>query len=76
MTSINVDRSTKEDFDDLKPDGLTQKEFVAELLKVYRRDNGEIVDVAAMADKITKETASEVELAARRGVGQALEDKL
>jgi hypothetical protein len=75
MTSLNVDRKVKEEFDELKPDGYTQSEFIEELLAAYRRDNGEIVDVGAVVEQITKQTASEVELAAYRGVAQALEDK-
>lgn len=75
MTSISVADSTKSEFDELKPDDLTQDEFTQELLAAYRRDNGEIVDVGALADEITKQTAASVELAAYRGTRDAIEDK-
>lgn len=76
MTSINVDRSTKEDFDEYKPDGMTQKEFVGELLECWDANdgNGYPADIEAMAEQITKRTASEIELAAYRGASEALEE--
>lgn len=78
MTSINVDREIKAEFDKLQPDGDTQKEFVRKLLECWDANNGRgyPADVDAMVEQVTKQTASEVELAARRGVTHALEEKL
>jgi hypothetical protein len=73
MTQINCSSADKQEFDSLKPDEMTQKEFIGELLAAYRRDNGEIVDVAALVDRIEKQVASEIELAAYRGVTEGLE---
>ena len=72
MSSISVDRQTKSDFDDLKPDGMTHDEFVQELLDAYRRDNGEVVNVDEIVADIEKQVAANVELAAYRGVQDAL----
>lgn len=74
MSSISVTASTKSDFDDLQPEEWTQDEFVSELLAAYRRDNGEVVNPDNIADAITKQTAASVELAAYRGVRDALTD--
>lgn len=76
MASISVDDSTKSQFDELKPEDSTQDEFVNELLDAYRRDNGEVVDVASLVDEVTKQTASSVELASYRGTRDALESYL
>ena len=54
MSSISVDRQTKSDFDELKPEDMTHDEFVQELLAAYRRDNGEIVDVDDLVDGLEK----------------------
>jgi len=51
---------------------MTHDEFVQELLAAYRRDNGEIVDVDDLVDGIEKQVAANVELAAYRGVQDAL----
>jgi len=56
----------------LKPDELTHDEFVQELLDAYRRDNGEIVDVDDLVDGIERQVATKIELAAYRGVQDAL----
>ncbi|AFH22414.1 hypothetical protein OSG_eHP24_00195 [environmental Halophage eHP-24] len=72
MSSISVDRQTKSDFDELKPEDTTHDEFVQELLDAYRRDNGEIVNVDDLVDGIEKQVAANVELAAYRGVQDAL----
>jgi hypothetical protein len=45
---------------------------VQELLAAYKRDNGEIVDVDSIVDDIEKKVAANVELAAYRGVQDAL----
>jgi len=72
MSSISVDRQTKSEFDELKPEDMTHDEFVQELLAAYKRDNGEIVDVDDLVDGIEKQVAANVELAAYRGVKDAL----
>lgn len=72
MPSVGISDSDKREFDERKPDGMTQQEFTHELLAAYRRDNGEIVDVDAVVGGITRRTASNVEIAAYRGVSQAI----
>jgi len=73
MSSISVDRQTKSEFDELKPKDMTHDEFVQELLAAYKRDNGEIVDVDDLVDRIEKQVAANVELAAYRGIQDALD---
>jgi len=51
---------------------MTHDEFVQDLLDAYRRDNGEIVDVDSIVDDIEKQVAANIELAAYRGVQDAL----
>jgi len=72
MSSISVHNQTKSDFDKLKPDELTHDEFMQELLDAYRRDNGEIVDVDDLVDGIERQVAAKIELAAYRGIQDAL----
>jgi len=72
MSSISVSNQTKSDFDGLKPDELTHDEFVQELLDAYRRDNGEVVDVDDLVDGIERQVATKIELAAYRGIQEAL----
>jgi hypothetical protein len=73
MASISISNNTKTEIDDLKPDDMTYKEFADELVAAYRRDNGEVVDVDAMVDVILKRVAANIEVAAYRGVTEALE---
>ena len=73
MTSISISNQTKTEIDELKPEDMTYKEFADELVAAYRRDNGEIVDVDKLVDVILKRVATNVELAAYRGVTEALE---
>jgi len=75
MASISVDDSTKAEFDDMKPDNLTHDEFVDELLKAYKRDNGQVVDPSEIADEIRRQAAADIELAAYRGVIEAIDDR-
>lgn len=76
MSSISVKNDTKSEFDELKPDELTQDEFCQELLDAYRRDNGEIVNVGEIVDQIERQVGKEVELASYRGTRDALDSKL
>lgn len=77
MSSINCDADTKEQFDKLQPDDMTQSEFMAELIEAKKRDDGQVVNPEKIADeiveKVTHRTASEVELSAFRGVKEALD---
>jgi predicted CopG family antitoxin len=73
-SSISVNDETKRKFDELKPDDCTHDDFVRALIDAYRRDNGEVVDVDALVEEITQRTATNVELAAYRGVKAAHKD--
>jgi len=79
MAGINLDQSTKEEFDELQPDDTTQSEFVEKLLAAYRRDNGEVVNpdeiAAEIVKKASKKVASASELGAYRGTRDALEEQ-
>ena len=72
--SISVKPETKDAWDDRKPDDMTHDEFAQYALDCVARDSGEIVDVESIVAQITKQTASEVELAARRGTKSAIEE--
>jgi hypothetical protein len=52
---------------------MTYKDFTDELVAAYRRDNGEVVDVEKLVDGILERVATNIELAAYRGVTEALE---
>ncbi|AFH22967.1 hypothetical protein OSG_eHP39_00135, partial [environmental Halophage eHP-39] len=67
LASRLIDKQTR-----IEPEDATHDEFVQELLAAYRRDNGEIVDVDDLVDGIEKKVAANVELAAYRGVKDAL----
>jgi len=74
MSSINVDRETKQTFDDLQNEDQTQAEFVQELLETYQKDvDGIVINPDEIAEEIKKQVATEVELAAYRGVSEALD---
>jgi hypothetical protein len=78
MTSLNVDRSVKQEFDEHKPEGCTQSEFVERLLECWDANdgNGHPVDVDALVEQINHRVASNVEVAAARGVKDALDMEL
>jgi len=73
-SSISVNDDTKREWDNLKPDDMTNDEFCNAVLAAYRRDNGEIVDVDSLVQEVTERTATNVELAAYRGTKAAHED--
>jgi hypothetical protein len=73
MTSISISKQTKAEIDELKPDDMTYKDFTDELVAAYRRDNGEVVDIDKLVDGILERVATNIELAAYRGVAEALE---
>jgi len=73
MTSISISKRTKAEIDELKPDDMTYKDFTDELVAAYRRDNGEVVDIDKLVDGILARVATNIELAAYRGVAEALE---
>lgn len=68
MTALSVSKEDKAEFKELKPDGMSQKEFFKEVLQGYKESEGERVDVDELAEEIKKSVASEIELAAYRGI--------
>jgi len=74
MTSIKVSSETKREFDEMKPEDDTHDEFVEKLLAAKRRDDGEVVDVETIAEDVKEQVASAIEIAAYRGVQEALDD--
>jgi len=74
MSSISVDESDKERFVELKPDEQTHKEFFAEILHTYEHaDETVTIDTDAIRADVVERVASQVELAAHRGVTEAIE---
>jgi len=74
MSSINVSSNTKDLFDELQPDDMTQDAFVQELLETYQKDvDGIVIDPEAIAEQIAHDVNSKVELAAYRGIDDRLD---
>lgn len=65
----------KDRFDELKPSEKTQKEFFAEVLATFENADETItLDTERLTDRLKESVASEVELAAYRGVMEAIEN--
>jgi len=75
MSSINVSRDTKAQFDQLQPEDTTQDEFMETLLETHQKDvDGVVVDPDKIAQQIKEQVATQVELAAHRGVQEGIEN--
>jgi len=76
VSQINVTDADKARFDELKPSEKTQKEFFAEVLATFENADETItLDTERLTDRIKESVASEVELAAYRGVTEAIENQ-
>jgi len=71
--SISVSGETKRKWDERKPADYTHDEMAQHALECVARDDGEIVNIDEMVEEINHRIATEVELAAYRGVKEALE---
>jgi hypothetical protein len=71
--SISVGGDTKRQWDERKPSDYTHDEFAQHALDCVARDEGEVVNIDDMVEEINHRIATEVELAAYRGVREALE---
>jgi hypothetical protein len=74
--TINVNDSTKSEWDELKPDDYTHDEFAQELLETYRMQDTELlIDelVNRVIAEIDDSVATKAELAAYRGTKDAIE---
>jgi hypothetical protein len=75
MSQVGCSNQDKERFDELQPENMTQAEFVSELLDCYEnRDEKVTIDTDEIIEELRTGVASEIELAARRGVSQAIEE--
>ena len=75
MSQVGCSTKDKQRFDELQPDDLTQKEFFEIVLDAYEnQDEKVIIDTDEIVDEITRQTATEIELSARRGVSHAIEE--
>ena len=75
MSQVGCSNQDKERFDELQPEGMTQAEFVSELLDAYEhQDDKVIIDTDEIIDELRTGVASEIELSAYRGTKQAIED--
>lgn len=72
MTAISVSDDTKREWDKLKPEDMTHDEFASHALDCVRRDNGEVVDVDELVDRISEQVGPSIELHAYRGTRDAL----
>jgi len=74
MTSISIDQTTKNRWDQLKPEEDTHDEFCQDVLDAYEYGDEPVqIDIDEIVDEITHRVAGECELAAYRGVTDALE---
>lgn len=75
MSQIGCSNSDKQRFDELQPEDSTQKEFFSTVLDAYaNRDEKVIIDTEKIVEELTTQTAANVELAAYRGVKEAIEE--
>jgi len=75
MSQVGCTTGDKERFDELQPENMTQKEFVGELLDCYEnRDDKVVIDTDEIIEELRHGVASEIELAAYRGVKEAIEE--
>jgi len=72
---INCKDDTKDEFDRLKPEDSTNDEFVQDLLEAYEyADEPVRIDTEAITENISESVASKIELAAYKGVTEAIEN--
>jgi signal transduction histidine kinase len=70
-----VSQDDKARFDELKPSEKTQKEFFSEVIATYENADETItLDTERLTERIKESVASEVEVAAYRGVQESLEN--
>lgn len=75
MSQVGCSNQDKERFDELQPEGMTQAEFVSELLDCYEtRDDKVVIDTDEIIESVEHGVASEIELAAYRGTKEAIEE--
>jgi hypothetical protein len=75
MSQINVSNTDKERFDELQGEDQTQKEFFSDVLDAYEnRDDKVVIDTEEIIEELRTGVASEIELAAYRGVKEAIEE--
>lgn len=73
MPSVSVDKSDKEWFDEFKG-SRNQAEAFSEMVKIVKAFDGEPVDHDLLAEKLSKTLIPQTEIAAYRGVTDALDD--
>jgi hypothetical protein len=74
MTGINVNQTDKDRFDAHKPSDLTQAEFFETVMDTYENaDEPVTINVEQLTEEIKSTVASNIELAAYRGVTEAIE---
>jgi len=75
MSSVSLSTDTKRLWDELKPDDATHDEFAQMLLETYQKDvDGVVIDPDEIAEEIKAQVATQVEIAAVRGVNEALDE--
>jgi len=75
MSSVSLSTDTKRLWDELKPDDATHDEFAQMLLETYQKDvDGIVIDPDEIAEEIKAQVATQVEIAAVRGVNEALDE--
>jgi len=74
MSSISVDEQDKDRFKELKPSDKTHKEFFAEILHTYEHAEETVeIDTDAIRADLVERVASDIEVAAFRGITEAIE---
>ena len=76
MSQINCDSDDKERFDELKPEDKTQAEFFSEVMQIYQAaSEPTIIDSEDIVKEIKVQVASQIELAAYKGITEAKEEQ-
>ncbi len=73
MSQISVSDSDKDWFDSFKQDDETQAEAFSRLCEQARAFQGELVDVEELAEELSHTLIPQTEIAAYRGVSEAME---
>ena len=73
MSGVSIKPKTKDRWDELKPEDMTHNEFAQEVLDAYEYgDDPVVIDTEEIVSEAAQTVASQCEVAAYRGVKEAL----
>lgn len=75
MTGVSMDQSTKDRWDELKPDDMTHADFAKTLLETYEyADEPVKIDTDEITQEIIEKVSAQIELASFRGTKEAIQE--